>query len=146
MAPQAGTTNTGDLTPDPAGYQVDDLTIELAPRRVRRAGTVIPLKALSFDLLVTLGRLGVCELSAGQLMVGGTDEVTVGAKRVFGIGDSLILEARASAFARACDFPLAALDLGLYNWERGERAGVGLNPGSEPDPELQRAVQTALAI
>jgi TolB-like protein/DNA-binding winged helix-turn-helix (wHTH) protein/Flp pilus assembly protein TadD len=52
----AWTTNTGDLTPDPAGYQVDDLIIDLAPRRVRRAGTVIPLKTLSFDLLVTLVR------------------------------------------------------------------------------------------
>ena len=54
MAPQAWTTNGADLAPDPSGYQVDDLTIDLAPRRVRRAGTVIPLKALSFDLLVTL--------------------------------------------------------------------------------------------
>jgi TolB-like protein/DNA-binding winged helix-turn-helix (wHTH) protein/Tfp pilus assembly protein PilF len=54
MAPQAWTTNNQDLTSGPAGYQVDDLIIELAPRRVRRAGTVIPLKTLSFDLLVTL--------------------------------------------------------------------------------------------
>src|SRR5215468_7409681 len=56
MAPQAGTTSNRDLTPDPVGYQVDDLTIDLAPRRVSRAGTLIPLKALSFDLLVTLVR------------------------------------------------------------------------------------------
>src|SRR5215471_10818701 len=51
MAPQAGTTSNRDLTPDPVGYQVDDLTIDLAPRRVRRAEAVIPLKALSFDQL-----------------------------------------------------------------------------------------------
>jgi len=56
MAFEAGSTNTRDLTPDPAGYQVDDLSIDLAPRRVRRAGTVIRLQALSFDLLVTLVR------------------------------------------------------------------------------------------
>src|SRR5215468_2227359 len=56
MAPQAWTTNTGDLTPDPAGYQVDDLIIDLAPRRVRRAGTGIRLQALSFDLLLALVR------------------------------------------------------------------------------------------
>jgi TolB-like protein/DNA-binding winged helix-turn-helix (wHTH) protein len=67
MAPQAGTTNTPDPTPDPAGYQVDDLTVELAPRRVRRAGTVIPLKALSFDLLVTLVRAAPNLLSFDQL-------------------------------------------------------------------------------
>jgi TolB-like protein/DNA-binding winged helix-turn-helix (wHTH) protein/Flp pilus assembly protein TadD len=67
MAPQAGTTNTLDLTPDPAGYQVDDLNIDLAPRRVRRAGTVIPLKALSFDLLVTLVRAAPNLVSFEQL-------------------------------------------------------------------------------
>jgi TolB-like protein/DNA-binding winged helix-turn-helix (wHTH) protein len=67
MASDVGTTNTRDLTPDPAGYQVDDLSIDLAPRRVRRAGTVIPLKALSFDLLVTLARAAPNLLSFEQL-------------------------------------------------------------------------------
>jgi TolB-like protein/DNA-binding winged helix-turn-helix (wHTH) protein/Flp pilus assembly protein TadD len=67
MAPQAWTTDTRDLTPDPAGYEVDDLIIDLAPRRVRRAGTVIPLKALSFDLLVTLVRAAPNLLSFDQL-------------------------------------------------------------------------------
>jgi TolB-like protein/DNA-binding winged helix-turn-helix (wHTH) protein len=67
MAPEAWTANTPNPTPDPAGYQVDDLTINLAPRRVRRAGTVIPLKALSFDLLVTLVRAAPNLLSFDQL-------------------------------------------------------------------------------
>src|SRR4030081_1414387 len=67
MAPQAWTTNTRDLTPDPAGYQVDDLTIDLAPRRGRRAGTVIPLKALSFHLFVTLVRAAPNLVSFDQL-------------------------------------------------------------------------------
>src|SRR5690242_5181164 len=66
MAPQAWTTTAPD-TPDPAGYQVDDLIIDLAPRRVRRAGTVIPLKALSFDLLVTLVRAAPDLVSFEQL-------------------------------------------------------------------------------
>jgi TolB-like protein/DNA-binding winged helix-turn-helix (wHTH) protein/Tfp pilus assembly protein PilF len=67
MVPQAGTTNTQDLIPDPAGYQVDDLSIDLAPRRVRRAGTVIRLQALSFDLLVTLVRAAPNLVSYEQL-------------------------------------------------------------------------------
>src|SRR6516165_399979 len=67
MAPEAWTTNTRDLTPDPAGYQVDDLIIELAPRRVRRAGTIIRLQALSFDLLVALARASPNLLSFEQL-------------------------------------------------------------------------------
>jgi DNA-binding winged helix-turn-helix (wHTH) protein len=65
--PKEETTNIRDLTPDPAGYQVDDLIIDLAPRRVSRAGTVIPLKALSFDLLVTLVRAAPNLLSFDQL-------------------------------------------------------------------------------
>jgi TolB-like protein/DNA-binding winged helix-turn-helix (wHTH) protein/Tfp pilus assembly protein PilF len=56
MAEQGWTTNTRDLIPDPARYQVDDLIIDLAPRRVRRADGVIRLQALSFDLLTTLVR------------------------------------------------------------------------------------------
>ena len=68
MAPQAGTANAPDVTtPGPVGYQVDDLTIDLAPRRVRRAGTVIPLKALSFDLLVALVRAAPSLLSFDEL-------------------------------------------------------------------------------
>src|ERR1700745_2219593 len=66
MTPQAWTTNIRD-TPDPVGYQRDDLPIDLGPRRVRRAGTVIPLKALSFDLLVTLVRAAPNLLSFEQL-------------------------------------------------------------------------------
>jgi TolB-like protein/DNA-binding winged helix-turn-helix (wHTH) protein len=67
MAPQTGTPNTQEFTPDPAGYQVDELIIDLAPRRVSRAGTVIPLKALSFDLLVTLVRAAPGLVSFEQL-------------------------------------------------------------------------------
>jgi TolB-like protein/DNA-binding winged helix-turn-helix (wHTH) protein/Tfp pilus assembly protein PilF len=67
MAPQAGTKNNPDFSSDPAGYQVDDLIIDLAPRRVRRSGTVIPLKSLSFDLLVTLVRAAPNLLSFEQL-------------------------------------------------------------------------------
>ena len=67
MAPQAGTANTPDVTPGPVGYQVDDLTIDLGSRRVRRAGTVIPLKALSFDLLVALVRAAPSLLSFDEL-------------------------------------------------------------------------------
>src|SRR5215469_4621976 len=67
MAREAWTTNTRDPTPGPRGYQVDDLIVELAPRRVRRAGTVIRLHALSFDLLVTLARAAPDLVSFDQL-------------------------------------------------------------------------------
>jgi TolB-like protein/DNA-binding winged helix-turn-helix (wHTH) protein/Flp pilus assembly protein TadD len=65
MASQADSTQ--GLISDPAGYQVDDLSIDLGPRRVRRAGTVIRLQGLSFDLLVTLVRAAPNLVSFDQL-------------------------------------------------------------------------------
>ena len=54
MASQVRTTNTATLTPEPASYKVDDLIIELAPRRVRRADAVILVTdhdAFDYDLV-----------------------------------------------------------------------------------------------
>jgi hypothetical protein len=99
-----------------------------------------------FDLLVTLGRLGVYDLSAGALGLGGNDPVTLAAKRVLGIGDALLLERRSADLAAACDLPLEALDLGLHNWEQGSRTGVGVDASTEPDPALIGAAQAALGL
>jgi hypothetical protein len=58
----------------------------------------------------------------------------------------MVLEARASAFARASDLPIAALDVGLYNWQRGERAHLGLRPGTVPDERALSAVRDTLHL
>jgi hypothetical protein len=101
-------------------------------------------RAARFELLVTLGQTGVYELEAATLALGGSDEVTLAAKRAFGIGDPLLLERRAATLAGACGVPIAALDLALYNWGRGQRAAVGV-PG-EPETELVRAAADALGV
>jgi hypothetical protein len=103
-------------------------------------------RAARFDLLVTLGRLGVYELRADALALGGSDPVTVAAKRALGIGDPLLLERRATQLAQACGFPLEALDLGFENWERGERATGGLGPEAEPSPDMLEAAYAALEL
>jgi hypothetical protein len=119
-------------------------------RRFARALERLALPGLHrgarFDLLATLGQLGVYELSAGALGFGGNDAVTVAAKRVLGIGDPLLLERRAADLAAASELPLEALDLGLFNWERGTRSGLGLDPETEPDPELLGAALAALGV
>jgi hypothetical protein len=97
-----------------------------------------------YELLVSLGSLGSYELRAGTLGLGGNDQVTVAAKRALGIGDPILLERRAAQLADGCGIPLEALDLGFYNWERGERATAGLGPGAQLDPALQESVHTAL--
>jgi hypothetical protein len=119
-------------------------------RRFARAFERLSLPGLHrdarFDLLVTLGRLGVYGMQAGSLALGGSNDVTVGAKRALGIGDPLLLERRASDLAQACAVPLEALDLGLHNWQRGERATLGLGPGAEPEPDMLATAQAALGL
>jgi len=136
-----------------AGSQAAAFTGDAAwppERRFARAFERLSLPGLHrdarFDLLVTLGRLGVYDLRAGSLALGGVNDVTVGAKRAFGIGDPLLLERRASDLAGACGLPLEALDLGLHNWQRGERATLGLGEDSEPDADAVAAVSAALGL
>jgi hypothetical protein len=125
-------------------------TVWTPERRFARAFERLALPGLHrgarFDLLVSLGRLGVYDLNAGALGFGGNDPVTLAAKRVLGIGDVMLLERRAADLAAACDLPLEALDLGLFNWERSERAGMGVDPATEPDPELLASAQAALGV
>ena len=99
-----------------------------------------------FELLVSLGRLGVYELRAGTLQFGGDNPVTIAAKRALGIGDALLLERRAAELAEACGLPLEAVDVGLYNWGRGERATLGLRPEADPDPRALAEARAALGL
>jgi hypothetical protein len=118
-----------------AGSQAQALVGEAAwtpERRFARSFERLSLGGLHrdarFELLVVLGTTGTLPLQAAALQFGGENEVTVAAKRIFGIGDPLLLERRAAELAQACGQPLAALDLALYNWERGQRHGGGLAP------------------
>jgi hypothetical protein len=119
-------------------------------RRFARAYERLALPGLHrdarFDLLVTLGRLGVYDLQPGSLALGGANDITVGAKRAFGIGDPLLLERRAGDLAQACGLPLEALDLGLHNWQRGQRATLGLGADVEPELDALAAIQAALQL
>lgn len=134
-----------------AGSQAAGFTGEpawAADRRFARIFERLSLPGLNrgarFELLVSLGVLGVYELQAGALALGGSDEVTVAAKRAFGIGDPLLLERRAAQLAEACAIPLQALDLALYNWGRGQRAAVGVPV--ESHTEALNAVAHALGV
>ena len=90
---------------------------------------------------MALGWLGLYEMRAGALQLGGTNEVTVAAKRVFGIGDPINLDRRAAALARALAVPVGALDLALANWGSEERATLGLAPDTRDVASLERARQ-----
>jgi hypothetical protein len=80
-----------------------------------------------YELLVSLGRLDVLPAQPATLRFT-DDAATLAAKRVFGIGDTVLLERRASALAEAAELPIEALDLALHNWgarARGDRATYG---------------------
>ncbi|HUN78144.1 MAG TPA: hypothetical protein VMU32_04420 [Solirubrobacteraceae bacterium] len=104
-----------------------------------------------YDLLVTLGRIGVYELHTDSLFLaagrGGADgDLTLlAAKRLFGIGEPMHLERRARALAQAMSVPAEALDLAFANWGAGERATLGVPAEAFDDHALQRA-RTALEL
>ena len=80
-----------------------------------------------YELLVSIGRLDLVEMRATSLRFG-DDATTLAAKRVFGIGDTVLLERRARALADAVQVPVEALDVALSNWGAqgpGERASYG---------------------
>jgi hypothetical protein len=102
-------------------------------------------RAARYELLVLLGGLGLYDLRAGSLCFAGAraaasdDPATLAAKRVFAIGDALLLERRAAALAEAISVPVAALELALANWGTGQRATLGFPSESTDDDVLQRA-------
>jgi hypothetical protein len=136
-----------------AGSQAAAFTGETAWTPERRFGRAFERLALPgmhrdarFELLVTLGQLGVYELRADLLHLGGENEATVAAKRALGIGDPLLLERRAAALASAAELPIETLDLGFHNWGRGQRFPAGLGPDAEPDPAALASVRAALGL
>lgn len=104
-----------------------------------------------FDLLVTMGRLGLYELQPGSLHLtaargsSGEDPTTTAAKRVFGIGDPLLLERRAAMLADTLEVPLETLDLALENWASPQRASMGVAAATCEEGVLERA-REALGI
>jgi hypothetical protein len=102
-----------------------------------------------YDLLVTLGRVGLYDLRADSLQLvtrsaqAVSDLTPQAAKRVFGIGDPLIIERRAHELAQAASAPIEALDLALYNWSLAgpvqERATLGFAADTCDAQALERA-------
>ena len=99
------------------------------------------------ELLVSAGRLGLAEIDPPELRLGEAgDETTLAAKRVFGIGDTFLLERRAADLATAVEVPLGALDLALFNFGRPEQRRATMGARATADPELQAGVEAALGL
>jgi hypothetical protein len=101
-------------------------------------------RAARYELLMLLGALGAYELHAGSLHFsaaragGAEDPATLAAKRVFAIGDPLLLDRRSAALAEAVGVPVGSLELALSNWGVGERATLGFADDVSDAQTLQR--------
>ena len=98
-----------------------------------------------YDLLITLGRLGLYELRADSLHLGtrttlfASDPTPQAAKRIFGIGDPIHIERRATVLAQALSTPIEALDLALANWSSEERVTLGFPADTKDAHAVERA-------
>jgi hypothetical protein len=70
------------------------------------------------------------------------------AKRIFGIGDPLLIGRRAGELAAEAGIGLAAFDLALQNWgtPAGQRVTAGSALPAEPDPEVRAPIAAALRV
>jgi hypothetical protein len=97
-----------------------------------------------YDFLVTAGRLGLADVQGAALHLG-DDATTLAAKRVFGIGDPMLLGRRAIDLATDAGVPIEALDLALFNWGQPTAGRVTLGAG-EADPGIRAGVADALDV
>jgi hypothetical protein len=108
-------------------------------------------RAARYDFLVTLGRLGIADLQPGSLQLvqargeSPPDATLAAAKRVFGIGDPLLLERRAAALAQSAAVPLAALAPALASWGAEQRASGGV-PADTLDADALARARAALGL
>jgi hypothetical protein len=117
-------------------------------RIFERLGTVTGIGRARYDALVVVGRLGLVDVAADALHAGDNDDTTLAAKRVFGIGDRLLLDRRAGELAEEADLPVAALDLALANLGRPAgalRMRMGAS-GDVADPAARERAAAALGL
>lgn len=98
-----------------------------------------------YDLLVTLGRLGLVDVRSSSLQFAG-DATTIAAKRVFGIGDKMLLERRARDLAEAAAVPIEALDVALFNWAAPELGRATMGSRAVVDEDQVAEIAGVLAV
>jgi hypothetical protein len=120
-----------------------------AERRFDRLFERLALKGFTragrYELLVALGRLGVVDLRASSLQLT-DDAATTAAKRVFGIGDKLLLERRARDLADAVELPIEALDLALYNWGATGATRATMGSRAQVSADERDAIAAVLGV
>ena len=70
------------------------------------------------------------------------------AKRIFGIGDPILIARRAGELATEAGISLSCFDFALQNWmlPEGEQISAGTARADAPDPELRAPIAKALRV
>jgi hypothetical protein len=104
-------------------------------------------RAGRFELLVSLGRLGLIDVSPPDLQLGEAgDQAVIAAKRVFGIGERFLMERRAADLAAEAGIPLDAFDLALFNFGQAEERRATMGSAVAPDADVRERVEGALGL
>jgi hypothetical protein len=124
-----------------------------ASRRFDRAYERLALPGFGrvprYEFVTLAGALGLIEAQPQSLLLAdATATPTMSAKRIFGIGDPLLIGRRAGELAAEAGIGLAAFDLALQNWgtPAGQRVTAGSALPAEPDPEVRAPIAAALRV
>lgn len=124
-----------------------------ASRRFDRAFERLALPGFGrvprYEFVTIAGALGLIDAAPQSLLLAdATATPTMAAKRVFGIGDPLLIGRRAGDLAAEAGIGLSAFDLALQNWgaRDGERVTAGSALPAEPDPALRAPIAAALRV
>jgi hypothetical protein len=102
------------------------------------------------EFLVLSHRLGLVELDPWTMHLSAatpTDPVALGAKRLLGIGDPVLLQRRQRELALGIEVPIEALDLGLYNWNGpADEPRVTAGATIDIDPAERKRIASALGL
>lgn len=102
-----------------------------------------------YEFVTLAGALGLIDaVPQSLLLADATAAPTMAAKRIFGIGDPILIARRAGELAGEADITLAGFDFALQNWmvPEGEQIVAGTTRAATPDPELRAPIARALRV
>jgi hypothetical protein len=106
-------------------------------------------RAARYDFLVTLGRAGRLDARPDSLFLAAAapdDATALGARRVLGIADPLLLDRRARVLAEAAEVPLAAVELALWNWQAGADGRATLGSSAAAEEAIRARAESAFGL
>ncbi|MBA2348432.1 MAG: hypothetical protein H0V81_09065 [Solirubrobacterales bacterium] len=102
-----------------------------------------------YEFVTLAGALGLIDaVPQSLLLADATAAPTMAAKRIFGIGDPILIARRAGELAAEAGVSLACFDFALQNWmaPEDEEMAAGTERSPAPDPQLRAPIARALRV